>query len=62
VAHDPARIDAQLSVRSLYSEAPALAAGDGGVPDLLGVTPLGRLVVIDPERFRAYSDPVQKFA
>ena len=44
---DPARIDAQLDARYLYSEVPALAAGDRGVLDLLGVTLRGRLVVIE---------------
>lgn len=44
---DPACIDAQLDGRYLYSEVPALAAGDRGVLDLLGVTLRGRLVVIE---------------
>lgn len=44
---EPARIDAQLDARYLYSEVPALAAGDRGVLDLLGVTLRGRPVVIE---------------
>jgi len=44
---DPARLDAQLDPRHLYSQVPALAAGDRGVLDLLGVTRRGRLVVIE---------------
>jgi hypothetical protein len=44
---DPTRLDAQLDPRHLYSQVPALAAGDRGVLDLLGVTRRGRLVVIE---------------
>ncbi|MFZ3201711.1 MAG: hypothetical protein WA175_11250 [Candidatus Acidiferrales bacterium] len=47
VLEDPARLDAQLDPRHLYSQVPALAAGDRGVLDLLGVTRRGRLVVIE---------------
>jgi hypothetical protein len=44
---DPSRLDAQLDLRFLYSQVPALAASDRGVLDLLGVTRRGRLVVIE---------------
>jgi len=47
ILEDPARLDAQLNPRHLYSQVPALAAGDRGVLDLLGVTRRGRLVVIE---------------
>jgi len=36
-----------LDPEHLYSQVPALAAGDRGVIDLLGVTKRGRLVVIE---------------
>ena len=42
VLDDPSRLDAQLDPRYLYSQVPALAAGDRGVLDLLGVTRRGR--------------------
>ena len=38
VAADPARIDARLDPRFLYTQVPAFSAGDRGVIDLLGVT------------------------
>ena len=44
---DATRLDAQLNPAHLYSQVPALAAGDRGVLDLLGVTWRGRLVVIE---------------
>ena len=47
VLEDPSRLEAQLDSRFLYSQVPALAAGDRGVIDLLGVTRRGRLVVIE---------------
>ena len=47
VLEDPSRLEAQLDPRFLYSQVPALAAGDRGVIDLLGVTRRGRLVVIE---------------
>jgi len=47
VLEDPSRIDAQLDRHQLYSQVPALAAGDRGVLDLLGVTRRGRLVIIE---------------
>ncbi len=47
VQADPARIDARLDPRYLYSQVPAFAAGDRGVIDLLGVTREGRLAVVE---------------
>jgi len=47
VRADPTRLDAHLDPRYLYSQVPALAAGERGVIDLLGVTRQGRLVVIE---------------
>jgi hypothetical protein len=44
---EPDRLDAQLDAAHLYSQVPALAAGDRGVIDLLGITRRGRLVVIE---------------
>jgi len=47
VLEDPVKLDAQLDARHSYSQVPALAAGDRGVLDLLGVTRQGRLVVVE---------------
>jgi len=47
VREDPARIDARLSVQPLYTQVPAIAAGDREVIDLLGVTRERRLAVIE---------------
>ncbi len=47
VLEDPVKLDAQLDARHFYSQVPALAAGDRGVLDLLGVTRQGRLVVVE---------------
>jgi hypothetical protein len=47
VIADPARIDARLDARFLYSQVPAISAGDRGIMDLLGVTREGRLMVIE---------------
>src|SRR5271168_4734900 len=47
ILEDPTKLDAQLDPRHLYSQVPALTAGDRGVLDLLGVTRRGRLVVIE---------------
>lgn len=44
---DPTRLDARLSPKHLYSQVPALAGGERGIIDLLGVTFDGRLVVIE---------------
>jgi hypothetical protein len=44
---DPARVDARLDPRFLYTQVPAFSAGDRGVVDLLGVTRDGRLVILE---------------
>ncbi len=47
VRRDPEKLDARLVPEHLYSQVPALAAGERGIIDLLGVTRTGRLVVIE---------------
>lgn len=47
VRFDPTRLDAHLVPEHLYSQVPALAAGERGIIDLLGVTRAGRLVIIE---------------
>ena len=59
VLQDPTRLDAQLDPRHLYSQVPALAAGDRGVLDLLGVTRRGRLVVIELKASEDIQMPMQ---
>jgi hypothetical protein len=44
---DPARVDARLDPRFLYTQVPAFSAGDRGVVDLLGVTRDGRLAILE---------------
>jgi hypothetical protein len=56
---DPTRLDACLDPRFLYSQLPALAAGDRGVLDLLGVTRQGRLVVLELRASEDMQMPVQ---
>lgn len=59
VLADATRLDAQLNPTHLYSQVPALAAGDRGVLDLLGVTWRGRLVVIELKASEDIQLPVQ---
>src|ERR1700691_1671593 len=59
VLEDPAKLDAQLDSRHFYSQVPALAAGDRGVLDLLGITRQGRLVVIELKASEDLQLPVQ---
>lgn len=47
VKEDITRIDARLDGKHLYAQLPALAAGDRGILDLLGVTRDGRLAIIE---------------
>jgi hypothetical protein len=47
VAADPARIDARLDPRQVYTQVPAFSSGDRGMIDLLGVTRDGRLAVLE---------------
>jgi hypothetical protein len=56
---DSTRLDACLDPRFLYSQIPALAAGDRGVLDMLGVTRQGRLVVIELKASEDMQMPVQ---
>jgi len=55
----PDRLDAALDPQHLYSQVPAMAAGDRGVLDLLGVTRRGRLVVIELKASEDIQLPVQ---
>ena len=59
VLADATRLDAQLNPAHLYSQVPALAAGDRGVLDLLGVTWRGRLVVIELKASEDLQLPIQ---
>jgi hypothetical protein len=59
VMAEPSRLDAQLDTRYLYSQVPALAAGDRGVIDLLGATRQGRLVVIEVKASEDLHLPLQ---
>ncbi len=59
VLEDPSRVDAQLNPEFLYSQVPALAAGDRGILDLLGVTRRGRLVVIELKASEDIQMPMQ---
>ncbi len=54
VQEDVTRVDARLDPRHLYTQVPALSAGDRGVLDLLGVTRDRRLAVIE---LKANEDP-----
>lgn len=59
IQQDPTRLEAQLDPRYLYSQVPAVAAGDRGVIDLLGVTRRGRLVVIELKASEDIQLPIQ---
>jgi hypothetical protein len=59
VREDPKNLDAQLDPQHLYAQTPALAAGDRGVLDLLGVTKRGRLVVIELKASEDIQLPLQ---
>lgn len=59
VLEDCTRVDAALDPRHLYSQIPALAAGDRGILDLLGVTRRGRLVVIELKASEDIQLPLQ---
>jgi hypothetical protein len=59
VLEDCTRLDAVLDPRHLYSQVPALAAGDRGILDLLGVTRRGRLVVIELKASEDIQLPLQ---
>ena len=59
ILEDPTKLDAQLDPRCLYSQVPAVAAGDRGVLDLLGITRRGRLVVIELKASEDIQLPLQ---
>jgi hypothetical protein len=56
---DPTRLDAMLDPNHFYSQVPALAGGDRGVLDLLGITRQGRLVVIELKASEDIQMPLQ---
>jgi hypothetical protein len=56
---DPTRLDARLDPEHLYSQVPALAAGERGIIDLLGVTRDGRLVVVELKASEDLQLPLQ---
>ncbi|MGH9715198.1 MAG: hypothetical protein ACRD4R_00480 [Candidatus Acidiferrales bacterium] len=56
---DCTRLDAQLDPQYLYSQVPALAGGDRGILDLLGVTRRGRLVVVELKASEDIQLPLQ---
>jgi hypothetical protein len=59
VQEDPTKLDAFLDPKHFYSQVPALAAGDRGVLDLLGVTRQGRLVVVELKASEDIQLPLQ---
>jgi hypothetical protein len=59
VLEDPAKLDAVLDPKHFYSQVPALAAGDRAIPDLLGITRQGRLVVIELKASEDIQLPMQ---
>ncbi|MGA9885783.1 MAG: hypothetical protein WBQ34_18860 [Candidatus Acidiferrales bacterium] len=59
VLEDCTQLDAVLDPRYVYSQMPALAAGDRGILDLLGVTRRGRLVVIELKATEDIQLPLQ---
>jgi len=58
VLADPSKLDA-LDPRYFYSQVPAVAAGDRGVLDLLGITHRGRLVIIELKASEDIQMPIQ---
>ena len=59
VLEDSSKLDAQLDPNHLYSQVPAIAAGDRRVLDLLGITRRGRLVVIELKASEDIQMPIQ---
>jgi hypothetical protein len=51
VAADPARIDARLDPKQIYTQVPAFSSGDRGIIDLLAATRDGRLAVLELKAF-----------
>lgn len=59
VRSDPENLDASLNPAHLYSQVPAMSAGEHGIIDLLGVTRHGRLVVIELKASEDLQLPLQ---
>jgi hypothetical protein len=59
VLEDPEKLDALLDPERIYSQVPAFAAGDRQIPDLLGITRQGRLVVIELKASEDIQLPLQ---
>ncbi len=59
ILENPAELDAMLDPKYFYSQVPALAAGDRGVIDLLGITRQGRLVVTELKASAEIQLPLQ---
>jgi len=59
VLEQPTRLNAQLDANFVYSQLPALGAGERNVIDLLGVTRRGRLVVIELKAYEDMQLPMQ---
>lgn len=59
ILEDPSRVDGHLDPRFLYSSVPAIAAGDRGVLDILGITLKGRLVVVELKASEDIHMPIQ---
>lgn len=59
VLEDPSRISGHLDPRFLYSSVPAVAAGDRGVLDILGITMQGRLAIIELKASEDIHMPIQ---
>jgi len=59
IREDPTKLDPQLDPRYLYSQLPALTAGNRGILDLLGVTRRGRLVIIELKASEDIQLPIQ---
>src|SRR5579875_498504 len=59
VRSDPGKLDASLDPVHLYSQVPAVSAGERGVMDLLGATRRGRLVVIELKASEDLQLPLQ---
>jgi hypothetical protein len=59
VLEDLSKLDAQLDSKFCYPQVPALAGGDRGVIDLLGVTRRGRLAVIELKTSEDIQLPLQ---
>lgn len=59
ILEDPSRVSGHIDPRLMYSSVPALAAGDRGVLDILGITLQGRLAVIELKASEDIHMPIQ---